>query len=209
MAVCFPVLLQIIPFKTYAKSHVRKETRDKNKTNRKKEWSPLPTLLNDGKLVKLSLKKQICNFPCFQSFLDGLWDSQTTKAIRLGASRLYLQVWLKGNWKFHDFSEKKIPGISYSSLECWCFDVNPSFKLACQKCVFVKIFRNNKNLMEITSKPFGRPLSQKSEPPSFYTDFHLDPMAKLSQNRKLPAPNINKSSLKKMLNMHFHKQTFI
>ena len=67
-------------------------------------------------------------------------------------------------------------------------------------------FRNNKNLMEITSKPFERPLSQKSEPPSFYTDFHLDLMAKLSQNGKLPAPNINKSSLKKMLNMHFHKQ---
>lgn len=108
------------------------------------------------------------------------------------------------------FLQKKwSSSISYSSLECWCFDVNLSFKLACQKCLLVIFFRNNKNLMEITSKPFERPLSQKSEPPSFYTDFHLDPMAKLSQNGKLPAPNINKSSLKKMLNMHFQKQTFI
>lgn len=34
-------------------------------------------------------------------------------------------------------------------------------------------------------------------PLPFYTDVHLDLMAKLSSNRKLPAPNINKSSLKK------------
>lgn len=105
--------------------------------------------------------------------------------------------WLKGNWEFHDFSEKMIVHYLFhifAMLMFWC----KSQLQAClsNMCVCEKR-RNNKNLMEITSKPFERRLSQKSEPPSFYTDFHLDLMAKLSQNGKLPAPNINKSSLKK------------
>lgn len=54
----FPCCCRSSRSKPYAKNHVRKETRDKNKTNRKREWSPLPTLLNDGKHVKLRLKKK-------------------------------------------------------------------------------------------------------------------------------------------------------
>lgn len=121
----FPCCCRSSRSKPYAKNHVRKETRDKNKTNRKREWSPLPTLLNDGKHVKLRFKKKrICNFPCFQSFLDGLWDSQTTKAIRLGASRLYLQVIIPGsgwNWKFRDFFRKNDRPVFLTHL--WNVDV--------------------------------------------------------------------------------------